>query len=202
MPGGRPRNLRTGDQAEKWAIWLLGQLAQAIPVPRTEDFGVDFMGAPLRARGQLDEPGSTFALQIKRSRGGVSVPFGAFRGGKWRPAEVKWLLGHPPFPVSATPFFVATARPEVGTLEIFQTVGLWHARWRSGTFPTEIQLLPGSWDPELGIAYSGPAGDPPGANAQTAPGDRLRWHVQLGKPIVRLVEADLVRRSTSISPVS
>jgi len=73
----RPRNTRIGDEAEYLTQFFLSRIAQAIPVPRQEDFGIDYHGALLIPTPTSLLHGPPFQTQVK-SRLGLfeEQPFG------------------------------------------------------------------------------------------------------------------------------
>lgn len=191
MPGERPLNPRLGDRAEYLGTFLMSRIAQAVPVPRQEDYGIDYLGALLRPDGQAMLIGRRFAIQWKSNVASLREPFGAHRKGRWRPRECLWLLGREPFPVDTTPFFLGHVDVARGRVKLYATSLMWHARWRG--FPTEVEFVPEVWprddatfppvDPismqPIGSVY--PEGHPP-----SPPGLGQRAVVPLGYPIVEL----------------
>lgn len=191
MPGERPRNFRAGDRAEYLGAFLLSRIAQAIPVPRQEDYGVDYLGALLRPEGQSMLIGRRFAVQWKSNLDDIREPFGSFRNGKWRQRECLWLLGRDPFPVDTTPFFLGHIDLAAGRARLYSTALMWHARWHG--YPTEVVFVPDQW-PAYDVTFPpGPlielvplATVYPDGVPDGAPGLAQRAVIPLGYPVVEI----------------
>ncbi|MEY4515593.1 MAG: hypothetical protein RLZZ450_7715 [Pseudomonadota bacterium] len=65
MPGRRGANFRSGDRAEGLAAEMMRAFAAVVPIPRTEDVGIEFFATLLHRRGPLLDAGETFAVQTK-----------------------------------------------------------------------------------------------------------------------------------------
>jgi len=196
MSGLRPRNPQIGDRAEYLGTFLLSWLAQAIPIPRQEDYGVDFRGGLLWEDGQSMRIGRRFAVQFKSNKQTLFEPVGkpVKRRGKkeWNEKRVRWLLGRPPHVVDPTPLFLGHVDVTAGSLTLYSTAPMWNARWLG--FPTEVAFDPTIWPPapsgldigkhplrldDLNVVY--PKGFP-----NPAPGLAKRVTVPIGPPVVEL----------------
>lgn len=199
MPGFRPRNTHVGDRAEYLGTFLLSWVAQALPVPRQEDYGIDFQGGLLREVGTRINIGRRFSVQFKSNAGDIFKPVGGVetRRGKsrWRQDDVKWLLGRSPFPVDPTPLFFAHVDVRSASLALYSPAPMWNARWLG--YPTEVQFDASRWPPigELDFGRSPfelkaladcyPKGFP-----SPAPGLKKRVVVPIGGPVVRISAKD------------
>lgn len=147
MAGFRPRNPRVGDRAEYLGTFLLSWVAQALPVPRQEDYGLDFHGGLLWPDGQSFRIGRGFSVQIKSNHDALFGPYGRpttqDAAGAWRQDEVKWLLGREPYPVDPTPLFLCHVDVPNTTATLYSTAPMWNARWLG--FPTELAFDPNKW---------------------------------------------------------
>ena len=195
MIGRRPRNPKIGDRAEYLGTFLLSWIAQAIPVPRQEDYGIDFRGALLWEDGQSLRVGRRFAVQFKSNKRALFQAVGRpIRRGKvkeWDQARVRCLLGRSPYVVDPTPLFLGHVDVKRGRLSLYSTAPMWNARWQG--FPTEVLLDAQQWPPApsgldpgrqpfdvvpVGNAY--PKGHP------TPPSALGRVVVPIGPPVVQL----------------
>ncbi|MEQ1507019.1 MAG: hypothetical protein ABMB14_32625 [Myxococcota bacterium] len=203
MPGARPNNPRVGDRAEYYANFLLSRIATAVQVPRQEDFGIDFMGALLRREGQSLREGLRFNVQVKSNTDLLSKPFGALRNGMWPHHEVHWLLGLDPYPVPLTALFVGVTDLQGGSLDLYTTANMFHARSMAG-YATEVLLAPNDVDrgPRLAYAF---AEDLPYTKEQLEsappPGDGKRWVVRLRNPVARLTGSMVGGPDHAVAPV-
>lgn len=199
MPGFRPRNTHIGDRAEYLGTFLLSWIAQALPVPRQEDYGIDFRGGLLWEDGQRITIGRSFSVQFKSNLATLFRPVGALdtRGStpKWREDEVKWLLGRSPYPVDPTPLFLGHVDVPSAVVTLYSTAPMWNARWLG--HPTEIEFDPAQWPPVADIDF----GRPPFVRRKIAdcyskvyptpvPGLQERVVVPIGPPVVRISAAD------------
>lgn len=189
MPGGRPRGTRVGDRAEYLATFLLSRVAQSIPVPRQEDFGIDFMGALLREGASSVEIGPSFSVQIKSNVALLRQPLGRLSKAEWSEEPIKWLLGLDPYPVSPVPLFYAVANVTAGSLELFNSLGVLALRGY-GKVPAEIVLVPGAESEEgQWPFYEEKIRVPRGS--RRPPSGATRYVINLGHPIARLTVSDV-----------
>jgi len=195
MIGRRPRNPKIGDRAEYLGTFLLSWIAQAISVPRQEDYGVDFRGALLWEDGKSLRVGRRFAVQFKSNKTAFFQPVGKpIRRGKtqeWDQARVRCLLGRTPYVVDPAPLFLGHVDVKRGRLSLYSTAPMWNARWLG--FPTEVLLDPKRWPAApsgldagkapfdiVPLATAYPKGHPP------PPSTLGRVVVPIGPPVVQL----------------
>lgn len=99
------KNLRSGDLAEHFALYVLNSYAFAISYPRQEDFGID---AIVTLQSELDKKRLTaeesFYIQIKAS---------SVKKIKYKPSKIPWLKA------LKLPFFIGLSNPRKQTLELF-----------------------------------------------------------------------------------
>ena len=199
MSGTRPRNPHIGDRAEYLGTFLLSWVAQAVPVPRQEDYGIDFRGGLLWDDGQRMVIGRSFSVQFKSNRNTLFEPVGALttRHGKqeWHEEHVRWLLGRTPFPVDPTPLFFGHVDVPGTSVTLYSPAPMWNARWLG--FPTEIEFDPTRWPPLADIEFNRlpfeliaitdcyPKGFP-----SPVPGLQQRVVVPIGGPVARISAAD------------
>lgn len=201
MSGSRPNNPRVGDRAEYYANFLLSRIATAVQVPRQEDFGIDFIGALLRRDGQSLREGPRFNVQVKSNADLLEKPFGGPRKGTWPHHEVQWLLGREPYPAALTSLFVGVVDLEAGSLDLYHTVNMFHARWMAG-YPAEVVLAPGQLEGGAPLEYAFAVDLPyPPDVVATAPGDKKRWMVRLREPIARLTGPMVGGSDDDVAPV-
>jgi len=153
MGGVRPKNPRSGDRAEYLGTFLISWIAQAVPIPRQEDFGVDFRGGLLHETGGMMMVGRRFAVQIKSNLDTLFLPVGRPKKRRrkvcWNEGQVRWLLGRPPFVVDTTPLFLGHVDLEKSEVALYSTAPMWNARWLG--YPTEIEFDRHSWPPAADV---------------------------------------------------
>src|SRR5579862_1267177 len=164
MPGGRLRSFRLGDRAELLVEQLLAGFAFTTRVPRQEDFGVDFFCSLTRQEGQFLKAGPFFAVQAKSSRDDIVYE---------KPHELEWITNQ------ENPLLVCVADRGSLAIDVYSTWNLLCGvlnGWRGQKPPTRIVLRPGvehhiwPWVED---------------------GDDGSQEIRLGKPIVRVTDADI-----------
>ena len=169
----RLRSYRKGDQSEDLAQYLLGQFSAVTAVDRQNDFGVDKICALTRYEGRYVFVGSTFGVQVK-SKGHRPITFGGIdkKSGKWREWDIKWLFGQD------YPLFIAVIDRRARHISVYATARMWWVAWMRGE-PFEVTLEP-TMDLE-----DRPIDERFRREEEVSDwGDRHRWWVPLGKPIV------------------
>lgn len=180
MPGRRLSDVRPGDRAEYMAIYILSSFAQVVPVPRQEDYGLDFFCALTREENHSLFVEDVFGVQAKKHTKGKKIEI--IYGGKdkkkiWKKHEIKWLLFGPYFPL-----LIALVDIDNNILSLYSTANMWKARWMAG-HPYQVKLIPQttSRQQNLSITNQSPTKLPKG-NA----GDCKVWEIPLGPPIATL----------------
>ena len=183
MPGRRYSDFRPGDRAEYMAIYILSSFAQVVPVPRQEDYGLDFFCALTREENHSLFVEDVFGVQAKKHTKGKKIEI--VYGGKdkkniWKKHEIKWLLFGPYFPL-----LIALVDIDNNILSLYSTANMWKARWMAG-HPYQVKLIPQTTSKQnLSITTQPPKKLPKGDA-----GDRKIWKIPLGPPIVILPIAD------------
>jgi hypothetical protein len=168
-----------GAQYEIAVHSLLNPFASLVSVPRQDDFGIDFYCHLRRPTGIHTETVSDLAaLQVKGGEASL-VYGGADARGDWRKHEIAWLMS------LSTPLYLVKIPRDRKVVDIFSLGPVWHRFMAQAVYPFEIACTT----------------QPPSVNADwqlTEPtftvgperGDRRRWMVDLGAPIVRVSVED------------
>ena len=137
MSGVRPLNFRSGDRAEYFAIWGLSSIAQVIPVPRQEDYGIDiFCGLTKIDKNELMIE-DVFGVQVKKMQKDLKIIYGGKNKKKeWKKYEIEWLLFKQNYPLIIIVADLANQK-----LDIFSTSRMWYVRWQIG-YAYQINLIP------------------------------------------------------------
>src|SRR5271157_3416337 len=185
MAGLRPKNFRPGDRAEYFAYYMLSSLAQVIPVPRQEDYGIDAICALTKTDGKALFVEDVFELQVKKKSDSVALCYGGNdkKSGKWKKHEIFWLVRRP-----VNPLIIALADVDLHIVDFYSTSNIWYARWMGGT-PYEIRLLPDAEISELKLWLS--ESELKIEQKECDGHDGKVWSVPLGKPIARISMEDL-----------
>src|SRR5579864_3759313 len=164
MPGGRWRTFRLGDRSELLVEELLSAFAYTTRVPRQEDFGVDFFCSMIQPEEQLLKAGPFFAVQAKSSTDAIVYE---------KDYELDWITNQ------ENPLLVCIADRKALAMDVYSTWNLLCgvlAGWRGLKKPSRIALLP-AVEPNVW----------PGVENK----DDGSQEIQLGKPIVRVTDADI-----------
>jgi hypothetical protein len=164
MPGGRSRPFRLGDRSELLVEQLLAALAFTTPVPRPEDFGIDFFCSLIHREGQFLKAGPFFAVQAKSSTDPIVYA---------EPHELEWIKNQ------ENPLFICVADRKALSMDVYSTWNLVCGvlnNWRGQRQASRIALLPGAhhnvW---------------PWINDK----DDRSQEICLGKPIARVTAAEM-----------
>lgn len=84
------KDTRKGAYAEYLSTYILSYLGFATPVPRQEDYGIDFFCSLNYNAGDSTIVGDSYAVQIKSSF--KPVVYGKFKKGKWDQKQIKFLF--------------------------------------------------------------------------------------------------------------
>jgi hypothetical protein len=111
MPGGRDRNLRSGDLHEELGLFLLKSVALVAAVPRPEDVGSDAFATLIRPEGARRLiPDLSFLVQLK-SASVASIAYTT-------PEEMAWISA------LEVPLFIGRVDLNQASIELFTTLGL------------------------------------------------------------------------------
>jgi hypothetical protein len=164
MPGRRARSYRLGDRSELLVEQLLAAFAFTTPVPRQEDFGLDFFCSLIRQEGQFLKAGPFFAVQAKSTADDIVYE---------EPHELEWIKNQ------ENPLLICVADRKSLAMDVYSTWNLICGvlnGWRGERQASRIVLRPGAnhnvW---------------PWVNDK-ADGTQ---EVCLGKPIARITDADI-----------
>jgi hypothetical protein len=94
MPGLRLFSFHEGDRSEYLAHYLLSYFASVVPVPRQEDYGLDFLCGVVRRTGNRLHVKRYFGVQVKSAEA-LDVEYGGMKKGRWKRWEVTWLRPAP-----------------------------------------------------------------------------------------------------------
>jgi hypothetical protein len=164
MPGGRLRSYRLGDRSELLVEQLLAGFAFTTPVPRQEDFGVDFFCSLISQEERLLKAGPFFSVQSKSSTEPIVYE---------KPHELEWIENQ------ENPLFICVADRKALAMDVYSTWNLLCGvlgGWRGQKRPTRISLMPGA------EYYSWPGVENNDDGSQ---------QIRLGKPIVRVTVTDM-----------
>lgn len=184
MTGRRLDAFHEGDRSEYLFTFFLSSIAAVIPVPRPEDYGLDFLCALTRKEGPSLYVEKEFAVQVKSSSEEY-LSYGGFdKKRQWKKWELKWLFQQ------SHPFFIASVDRDTWNVKMYATCRKWFIQWMIGN-PFEIRFTFEEL-PETG-QYRFP-------NQQIEKttedmGNATSYTIPLGKPIIeidysRLVESD------------
>jgi hypothetical protein len=177
MSGIRPLNFRAADRAEYFALWGLSSIAQVIPVPRQEDYGIDlFYGLTRMDKDELIIE-DVFGVQVKKMQENLKIAYGGKnRRNEWKKREIEWLLFKQNYPL-----IILVADTDGQKLDIFSTSRMWYVRWQIG-YAYQINLIPYA---NFDISHK-PDKKLDREDHLKAFGDRNIWSVPLGKPIISI----------------
>jgi hypothetical protein len=184
MPGQQLANQAVGAGYESFAETVLGRIAAMVPVPREQDFGVDFYALPRVPLSVTSEKAIELcAVQVKPANDSSITYGGVDKNGSWRGHEIEWLK------TLNVPLYIATADSSFSTLSLYSTGPALGVYWRAGT-PCEIicQFSPPSIDADHTFETPTAQPHPKGVGF----GDAQRWTVNLGPPFLHLQLRDLV----------
>lgn len=175
MAGQRHIIDRIGAQYENAVHSLLTEFASLVPVPRQDDFGIEFYCHLRSSTGaQTETVADLSALQVKG--GDASLVYGgADSKGDWKKHEIAWLMS------LSAPLYLVRVPRDRRTADVFSLAPLWHRFMSQSVFPFEIACVtqPPSSTSDWQL---------PEPTYTTGPdrGDGRRWIVNLGPPIVRV----------------
>jgi hypothetical protein len=163
MPGARLRSFRLGDRSELLVEQLLTSIAFTAPVPRQEDHGIDFFCNLYSYEGQLLKAGAFFTVQSKSKAD--ALPY-------TKAHELEWIKNQ------ENPMLLCVANRSALAVDVYSTWNLVCAAlngWRGEQAASRITLVP---DADYNVW--------PGVEDH----DDRSQEVLLGKPIVRITDAD------------
>jgi hypothetical protein len=176
MSGRRSHAFHEGDRSEYLLTFFLSSIATVTPIPRQEDYGLDFICALTHKEGPSLYVEKEFALQAK-SISEQYVAYGGFnRKDEWKKWEVEWLFQQ------THPLFIASIDRNKWKVKLFSTARMWFVRYLSGP-PFEIRfLLKELPKPETAERFQNNLVE----KSSSEMGDRKCWTIPLGKPIVEI----------------
>lgn len=185
MPGQRLGSPRVGDRGEYLSQFLLSHVASVVPVPRQEDYGVDFVGTLLTEQGKCLRSGRVFFVQVKTT------------------SDKTWSFveGHHKAWLFSLPLPLLLVFPELSDLSIavYSTARLWWLKWMVGNSPQKLTLVPDNHPNE-----NAPNPYDRFRHSKMAPPYQVpeiisaKWTVPLGPPIAR-ISPELLREEGSAS---
>jgi hypothetical protein len=115
--GGRlAANFRRANIAEGMAIQMFRPFSAVSPIPREEDYGIDFIGTLIRKEGKAYVAEDSFVVQIKTA----SSPVFSFSG-----EGIKWLRS------LKLPYFPAVVDLNNGTISVYSLNKFYHPLFTS-----------------------------------------------------------------------
>lgn len=190
MTGIRPRNFRPGDIAEYFAIWGMSSIAQVIPVPRQEDYGIDLSCGLTRISKNDLIVENVFGIQVKNYKKNIRIKYGGIdKDRKWKKYEIEWLLFKPHHP-----FLILIADMDAKKIDLFTTSPMWHVRWHTGyPYPYQINLIPYKTG-DTTKKIKNDIEEKTKLNKLDY-GDCKIWNVNLGDPIISLYVDDFLNKN-------
>lgn len=187
MPGQQLNIQATGAGYESFAEAVLGRIAAMVPVPREQDFGLDFYALPRVPLSPILETAVELCgIQVKGADK-LTIAFGGLnKRGEWKKYEIEWLRA------LNVPFYIAASDTTFSSISLYSAGPALGVFWRAGT-PFEIQCSFGS--PSYGDEHTFVDPVSKQATEATAMGDNCQWTVDLGPPLLHLKLADLVDKS-------
>lgn len=185
MTGRKSYAFHEGDRSEYLFTFFFSSIAAVIPVPRPEDYGLDFLCALTRKEGPSLYVEKEFAVQVKSSSEKY-LSYGGFnKDGQWKKWELKWLFEQ------SHPFFIASVDRDAWNVKMYATCRKWFVQWMSGK-PFEIRFTLEE-SSEKADDFRFPYQLVEKATADI--GDAKCYTLPLGKPIVeidydQLIESD------------
>jgi hypothetical protein len=178
---------REGNRSEYLAQFILSAIGTCVPVPRTEDIGVDFHCTVAKRDGMLLSFKSPYLVQIK-SESEDKIVYGWHplkkKGteGKWKPEELDWLFSQ------ENPVLVGLVDKEQLRIKLYSTSNIWSVFYRQ-RYPGQLVLIP---DAPGSATEDVPASQPvPCTDWPPKTGDGHIWEVKLGPPILSLTPQDV-----------
>ncbi len=126
MGGKRLDSFRSGDRSEYMALFGLSRFAFVSPIPRQEDFGVDFLCVLSRREDKFDYPESAFYVQVKAAKKDLLVDTDSIR----------WITHHMDHPL-----FLCIADKTSSELTFYSLSRIWLALFLCSE-PKSISLKP------------------------------------------------------------
>lgn len=165
-----------------------------VPIPREEDFGIDFSFQPRIPSGPYTETVAELgSLHVKG--GGEGLAYGGFNvQGDWKQYACIWLRS------LATPLDLARVDAACHAIECFSLWPLWRIFLQQAALPCEVVFITRSAvDASYILQPPTTAPHPKGAGH----GDGMQWTVDLGPPILRLTKeglesAELCQRAVAV----
>jgi hypothetical protein len=176
MSGRRSHAFHEGDRSEYLLTFFLSSIATVTPVPRQEDYGLDFICALTRKEGPSLYVEKEFAVQAKSVSEKYVVYGGLSSKGEWKKWEVEWLFRQ------THPLFIASIDRNKWKVKLFATARMWYIRYRFG-LPFKIRfLLKESPTTRTAERFLNNIVE----KSTSEMGDRKCWTIPLGKPIVEI----------------
>ncbi len=177
MSGRQHQITSIGANYENCVRHLLGRIASLVPVPREQDFGIDFYCQPRVPAGPRTESVTELCgIQVKG--GSATLSFGGLTDkGEWREYEFTWLRS------LATPLFLAQVNAENTVVNLYSVWRLWWIFLSSPQTPFVVNFTLG----EVGTGPEvrpEPVGQPCPEGA--GKGDGQLWNIDAGPPFLRL----------------
>lgn len=187
MPGRQPVVTSRGASYEGAASATLSRIASVVPVPREQDFGVDFYCLPrVSLASQTETVAELCAIQVKG--GEADLSYGGMARGEWRQFEIEWLKS------LAVPLYLARIPQDFSAVELYSLWPVWVVIQQSPV-PFEIRIATRSKGRKR-RKWQAPTSVP--SEEGRGKGDGKLWRVDVGPPFLRLTQR-LVSNSTFAS---
>ena len=120
-------NFHQGKRSEYLAQYFFSSLGTAVPVPMSEDFGLDLHCTIADVVGQRAWPRCFFTVQVKSE----------FKPWQFQSEEsVRWVSVQP------FPMFLCIVEKKEGRVRVYQTLGRHHVQ-ANPPLPSQLELVPG-----------------------------------------------------------
>lgn len=175
MAGRRHLMDRVGAEYESTAHALLTPLASLVPVPRQDDFGIDFYCHVRASTGRHTETVSHLAaLQVKGGEAGLTYG-GLDASGEWKKHEIAWLMS------LSVPLYLLHIPQDRRAVAMYSLGPVWHRFMAQTVYPFEISCVtrPTCDDTNWQLAE-------PTSSAASDRGDGRRWVIDLGPPLLQV----------------
>jgi hypothetical protein len=187
MPGAMWLPFRKGNRSEYLALYILSALGIVVKVPREEDIGADFYCSLTKIEGNRMSFYAPFLVQVKSESEKEVIYGGPDKKGRWKKEEIEWLFSQ------ELPLLIGLVDKEKLTLGLYSTSNMWSARYLGGN-TGQVVLQPNIPDKQ-GEAV--PMPKPYEMEEWTTDiGDRKKWEVPLGPPVVFISIDELENEET------
>jgi hypothetical protein len=183
MSGQQLDNTAIGRAYEDFAGVVVGRIASMIPVPRTDDYGIDFYCLPRVPVGSsVHTVANLCSIQVKGGSAALPKFGGLDEEGRWRRVEIEWLRS------LHVPLYLALVDAAFTSVDLYSMWHLWCVFWKSEKpFMIRLVVETPNYSSRFGVPEPS-AVEEPKAVGQA---DGRVWTVELGPPFLHLTLRDL-----------